>query len=170
MAPEHADRRQREGVRETTIESPSGPPLSYLLDTNVLSEIYKGTKGDPRVRAWVARAADEDLYISGVVIGELRKGIEIIRRRDQAHAASLEHWVRRLVPEYGDRILPLDLAVAEEWGRLSAVRSTSVIDTLLAATARVHGLTLATRNVRDIAWTGVDWINPFDAQSIARDT
>ena len=64
--------------------------------------------------------------------------------------------------DHGERLLPLDLAVAEEWGRLSAVRSVSVIDTLLAATARVHGLTLATRNVRDVAWTGVDCFNPFE--------
>lgn len=96
-----------------------------------------------------------------MAVGEIRRGIEVIRRRDLRQAASLEHWLRRLVVDHGDRLLPVDLAVAEEWGRLSAIRSSSAVDTLLAATARVHGLTLATRNTRDIAWTGVDCVDPF---------
>jgi hypothetical protein len=115
------------------------------------------------VQAWFAGVADEELFISVVVVGEIRRGIEAIRRRDVGQAASLEHWLRRLVVDHGDRLLPVDLAVAEEWGRLSAVRSSSVVDTLLAATARAHGLTLATRNVRDVAWAGVDCIDPFGA-------
>jgi len=127
-----------------------------------LSELRKGARGNENVRAWFARVEDQDLYVSVLVVGEIRRGIEVVRRRDLRHAASLERWLRGLVVDHGERLLPLDLAVAEEWGRLSAVRSVSVIDTLLAATARVHGLTLATRNVRDVAWTGVDCFNPFE--------
>jgi predicted nucleic acid-binding protein len=116
------------------------------------------------VRAWFARVPDEELYLSVLVIGEIRRGAEAIRRRDPRHAAALEQWLRRLVVDHAEPLLPLDLAVAEEWGRLSALRSVSVIDTLLAATARVHGLTLATRNVRDVAWTGVQCVNPFEEE------
>ena len=136
--------------------------MSYLVDTNVVSELRKGPRGNEKVRAWFSRVADEELYLSVLVIGEIRGGIEAIRRRDPRRAAPLERWLRRLVMDHAERLLPLDLAVAEEWGRLSAVRSVSVIDTLLAATARVHGLILATRNVGDVAWTGVDCVNPFE--------
>ena len=96
-----------------------------------------------------------------LVVGEIRRGIDVIRRRDASHAASLERWHRHLVADHAERILPIDLAVAEEWGRLGAVRSASAVDTLLAATARVHGLILATRNVRDVVWTGVECLDPF---------
>jgi predicted nucleic acid-binding protein len=128
----------------------------------VLSELRKGSRGNENVQSWFSRVAEEELYLSVLVVGEIRRGVEVIRRRDPRHAASLEHWLRRLILDHAERLLPLDVAVAEEWGRLSAIRSASAIDTLLAATARVRGLTLATRNVRDVAWTGVDWINPFE--------
>ncbi len=162
MARKDAGHRHRPRFRSNQIKSPPGPALSYLVDTNVLSELRKGARANENVRAWFARVEDQDLYLSVLVVGEIRRGIEVVRRRDPRHAASLERWLRGLVVDHGERLVPLDLAVAEEWGRLSAVRSVSVIDTLLAATARVHGLTLATRNLRDVAWTGVDCINPFE--------
>ena len=162
MAREDASRRRGPRFRQDPVDTPPGPTLSYLVDINVVSELRKGLRGNENVRAWFARVADEELYLSVLVVGEIRRGVEAIRRRDPRHAAALEHWLRGLVVEHAERLLPLDLGVAEEWGRLSAVRSASVIDTLLAATARVHGLTLATRNVRDVAWTGVDCVNPFD--------
>lgn len=77
---------------------------------------------------------------------------------------ALERWLRRLVAEHGDRLLPVDVEVAEEWGRLNVPQPLPVIDALLAATAKVHGLTLATRNVKDVTRTGVDWFNPFEPQ------
>lgn len=128
----------------------------------MVSELRKGPRGNENVRAWFARLADEELYLSVLSVGEIRRGIEAIRRRDPRRAVSLEHWLQRLVVDHAERLLPLDLAVAEEWGRLSAIRTVSVVDTLLAATARVHGLVLATRNVRDVVWTGVDCVNPFE--------
>jgi predicted nucleic acid-binding protein len=74
----------------------------------------------------------------------------------------LEQWLSRLLVDHADSILPIDRAISEEWGRLSAVRTGSVVDLLMAATARVHGLTLVTRNIRDVAWTGVACLNPFE--------
>lgn len=135
--------------------------MIYLLDTNVVSELRKGPRGHPNVVAWFSDVADGDLCLSVLVVGEIRSGIEAIRRRDGVKASALEQWLARLVRDHGERILPVDRAVAEEWGRLSAARSVSVVDTLLAATARVHGLTLVTRNVRDVEWTGVSCVNPF---------
>jgi predicted nucleic acid-binding protein len=99
-----------------------------------------------------------------LVIGEIRRGIEQIRRRDARKAAALEHWLARLVAEHAESILVVDRAVADEWGRLTAMRSGSLVDLLMAATARVHDLTLVTRNVRDVEWTGVRYLNPFGAQ------
>ncbi len=139
--------------------------MSYLLDTNVLSELRKGRRCDASVAAWFSELADEDLWLSVLVVGEIRRGIETVKRRDPRKAGSLEGWLARLARDHADRILPVDRAVAEEWGRLSAVRSISVIDGLLAATVRVHGLTLATRNVRDVEWTGASCVNPFAARA-----
>lgn len=133
----------------------------------MLWELRKGPRANANVRAWFTDVADGELYVSVVVIGEIRRGIEVIRRRDPRRAAPLEQWLRRLVADHVERLLPVDLAVAEEWGRLTALRTVSVSDTLLAATARVHGLTLATRNLRDVAWTGVSCLNPFDAPQSA---
>lgn len=138
--------------------------MTYLLDTNVVSELRKRDRCHPRVAAWFESVEDGDVCLSVLVVGEIRAGIEAVRRRDAGKAAALEAWLRRLVRDHGERILPIDRAVAEEWGRLSATRSGSVIDTLLAATARVHGLTLVTRNVRDVAWTGVPCLDPFHAR------
>lgn len=135
--------------------------MIYLLDTHVVSELRKGPRGHPGVLAWFSAVAAVDLCLSVLVVGEIRRGIEAIRRRDRAKASALEQWLARLVRDYDERILPIDRGVAEEWGRLGAERSVSVIDTLLAATARVHGLTLVTRNMRDIEWTGVSCVNPF---------
>jgi len=94
-------------------------------------------------------------------VGEIRRGVERIRRRDARSARVLEAWLRRLVAEHSDRILPIDDAVAEEWGRLNVPDPIPVIDGLMAATARVHGLTLATRNLKDIKRTGAACVNPF---------
>jgi predicted nucleic acid-binding protein len=136
--------------------------VTWLLDTNVLSEIRKGPRCHPRVAAWFATVDDSDLWVSAIGLGEIRKGIESIRRRDADRAAVLEAWLARLLRDYADRVLPVDVPEADEWGRLTALRSASVIDTLLAATARVHGLTLVTRNVRDVGWTGVACLDPFE--------
>ena len=135
--------------------------MTFLIDTSIVSELRKGSRAHPRVAAWFAGANDQELCLSALVVGEIRRGVEALRRRDPAQSGAIERWLGALVRDYGDRILPVDRAVAEEWGRLTAVRASSVIDTLLAATARVHHLTLVTRNVRHVAWTGVSCLNPF---------
>jgi predicted nucleic acid-binding protein len=95
------------------------------------------------------------------VVAEIRCGIEKVRRRDPAAAAGLEGWVGALVASHAERVLPVDLRVAEEWGRLMARRSLPVVDGLMAATALVHGLTLVTRNARDVSGTGAVVLDPF---------
>ncbi len=164
MAEQDARRRRRSRFCSNQVALPAGAALSYLIDTNVLAELRKGPRANAKVLAWFSSLADEELYLSVLVIGEIRRGLEAIRDRDPGRAAALGRWLTRLVADHAERLLSVDLAVAEEWGRLAASRSASVVDTLLAATARVHGLTLATRNVRDVAWTGVECINPFEEQ------
>jgi hypothetical protein len=136
--------------------------VSLLLDTNVLSELRKGSRASSRVRAWFEGVDSDEIHLSVLVVGELRRGIERIRARDARQAAALERWLSTVVSSHADRILPVDNRVAEQWGRLTATRPGSVIDTLMAATALVHGLVLVTRNVKDVAWTGVSYLNPFE--------
>ena|SRR5258706_856765 len=134
----------------------------FLVDTNVVSEARKGARANANVTRWIQAQRDR-LYLSVLVTGEIRRGIETIRRRDGKSATALERWLRELETQFEDRVLPVDALVADRWGRLAAERPVSTIDGLLAATALVHGLTLATRNVRDVVRTGTPCVNPFDA-------
>lgn len=135
--------------------------MSYLLDTNVISELRKGERADANVAAWFADLADEEVFLSVLTIAEIRRGIESVRRRDPDSAAALDRWLALLSEAHGDRILPIDRAIAEEWGRMNVPDPLPVIDGLLAATARVLGLTLATRNIVDVEGTGVELLDPF---------
>ena len=136
--------------------------MSYLLDTNVLSEIRK-PHADAGVKTWFGGVRGDELYLSVLVLGEVRQGVERLRKRDEAQAAVFEGWLEGLAANYRDRILPVDGEVAETWGRLNAGDPLPVIDGLLAATALTHGLTLVTRNTRDVARSGVILLNPFAA-------
>jgi toxin FitB len=135
--------------------------VPYLIDTNVISELRKGERADPGLTSWCAEIAEEEVYLSVLTLGEIRKGIESIRPRDPQAAKALESWLGRLSEAHRDRVVPVERSVAEEWGRLSSPDPLPVIDGLLAATARVSGLTLATRNTADILSTGVDFVDPF---------
>ena len=137
--------------------------MSFLLDTNVVSELRKGARADANVARWLAGVEDEELYTSVIVLGALRYGVERARRRDPRQAEALERWLDRVARRFGGRALPVDRRVADEWGRLNAPDPLPTADALVAATAKVHGLTLATRNVRDIARTGVSYVDPFEA-------
>lgn len=137
--------------------------MSYLLDTNVISELRKGERADANVRAWFGRLADEEIYLSVLTIGEIRRGVENVRRRDPDAASALDSWLARLGEVHRDRILPVDRAISEEWGRLNVPDPLPVVDGLLAATAKVTGLTLATRNVADVEASGVGLVDPFSA-------
>ena len=135
----------------------------YLLDTNVASETRKGQRSNAGVMAWLESVDEADLFLSVLVVGEIRKGVEQARPNDPVKARALEGWLAGLEEKYGDRVVPVTAAVADQWGRLGAIRPLSTVDGLLAATAMVHGLTLVTRNVRDVAHTGVSLLNPFTA-------
>jgi hypothetical protein len=134
--------------------------VTWLVDTNILSEIRKGDRANEGIRAWFAEARDEDLFTSVLVLGELRRGIESIRRRDVPSALALEQWFARISTDFSDRVLPIDINVAERWGALNVPNPIPTVDGLLAATALVHDLVLVTRNVRDVAPTGVKVLDP----------
>ena len=135
--------------------------MTLLLDTNVVSELRKGERANVHVRDWFNGVRDDEIHLSVLAIGELRRGVATVRKRDAVQAAVLERWVGRLVANHAERIIPVDDRVAGRWGRLAAVRAGSVIDTLMAATAIEHDLVLVTRNVKDVAWTGVSYLDPF---------
>ena len=134
----------------------------YLLDTNVLSEMRRGLRGNPGVNAWFAAVAVADVYISALVLGEISKGIARSRlRRDYTQAENLEAWLHRLPRVFGNRIIPVNADIAEIWGQMYAVRNVPVVDGLIAATAIAHDLTLVTRNIADVQGLGADLLNPF---------
>ena len=135
--------------------------MSYLIDTNVISELRKGERADPVVASWFAGLAEEEVFLSALTLGEIRRGIESVRRRDPAAAEVLEGWLGSISDAHGERVLPVDAAVAEEWGRMNVPDPLPVVDGLLAATAKVAGLVLATRNLDDVHRCGVDLIDPF---------
>jgi toxin FitB len=135
--------------------------VGFLLDTNVISETRK-PKPSPRVMAWMESIPRNSLYLSVMVIGEIRAGIGRVARRDHPQAAAIAAWAEELREEYGDRILPVTVDVAEEWAKLTVPDKLPVIDGLMAATANVHRLTFVTRNVRDIVRSNVPVLNPFD--------
>lgn len=134
----------------------------YLLDDNVISEVRKGDRCDPKVAAWYESVPLDDLFLSVLVTGEIRKGIESIRGRDPRRAMILEVWLGEVTQAFGGRILPVNAEIADVWGRMSADRPRPAIDTLLAATAKARGLTLVTRNVADVEGLDVPTLNPFE--------
>lgn len=135
----------------------------FLIDTNIISEVRKGARCDARVAGWYAGIEDADLYLSVLVTGEIRKGIESARPRDPRKAEVLEYWLQEVERAFAERILPIDARVADLWGRMSALRPIPVIDGLLAATARTYGMTLVTRNASNVEGLGADVLNPFEA-------
>jgi predicted nucleic acid-binding protein len=145
--------------------------VGYLIDTNVASELRKAQRANPHVVAWVRQTQRSTMFLSVLVVGEIRRGIGILRRRDPNQAAALGRWLEDdLLASLAGRVVPVTLAVAEEWARLSVPDPLPAVDGLLAATARVHGLTLVTRNIRDFVRTGVPLLNPFEEPSAAPET
>jgi toxin FitB len=134
----------------------------YLLDTNIVSETRK-VRADPRVTGFLQTANEDRLFLSVLTLGELRKGVAVRRRTDAATADLLAAWVDEIEQHFTDRVLPVDAEAARIWGELSAGRSLPVVDTLIAATAMTRGLTLVTRNTRDVRDTGVALLDPWAA-------
>jgi toxin FitB len=137
--------------------------LTYLIDTNVLSELRKGPKTDPKVAAWAQAVDEADLFISVVTILEIERGIILVERRDKQQGALLRSWlINRVMPEFKDRILPVDIAIARQCAALQVPDPSPHLDALIAATARVHRLKLVTRNVADFLGTAVELVNPWE--------
>jgi predicted nucleic acid-binding protein len=135
--------------------------VTFLLDTNVLSETRK-RQPDVGVAEWVAATPAERLYVSVLTLGEIARGIVRVRARgDHQQATTLERWLGELEAGFVGRVMPVSLPVASVWGRQQQVRSLPVVDALIAATARVNGLTMVTRNVKDFQQAGIEVLNPF---------
>lgn len=138
----------------------------YLIDTNVISEARKRGKANPGVVAFFREVAqrEEALYLSVVSVGELRRGVELIRYRgDTPQAQLLERWLADVLDHYRGSILPFNSDAAQVWGRLRVPHAEHEIDKQIAAIALVNGLTVVTRNLADFAGTGVNVRNPFSA-------
>ena len=136
----------------------------FLVDTNVISEVRKGKRADPGVVAFWAEAARSDtpIFLASVTIGEMRRGVELIRyRRDPQQAALLEQWLEQVLLDYGDRVLSFDGDAAQVWGRLRVPNPQHGIDKQIAAIALLHDLTVVTRNTADFAGCGVALLKPF---------
>jgi predicted nucleic acid-binding protein len=135
--------------------------MAYLLDTNVVSELRKGSRCNSAVREWFGALDEADAYLSVLVVGEFERGIERIRKRDAKSATRLRRWLSGLCTQFDDRILPVTLPIARAWGKMGAPNPIPTVDGLLAATAQVHGLILATRNVRQVEALDIECLDPF---------
>jgi len=133
--------------------------VRYLLDTSILSEIRK-SRGDEGVKRWVSATASDSLYLSVLVVAEIRRGVERLKGRDPEQAAVYEAWLDTVLCDYAGRILSVDIEAADEWGRMSVPDPIPVVDGLMAATAKVRGMTFVTRNTADVERTGVALLDP----------
>lgn len=141
----------------------------FLLDTNVVSELRKRDRADSQVRAWFDEHRDDEFWLSVLVVAELRRGVESIRRRDVRAATTLMGWLETTISAYEDRILPITLEIGQRWALLSVPDPVPVIDGLMAATALEHDLTLVTRNVDDVRRSGAAVVNPFASPTPSAD-
>ena len=136
----------------------------YLVDTNVVSEARKGAKADSGVRTFFAdaAAAGAPLFISVVTVGEIRRGVELLRHRgDEAQSRRLESWLRRVLTEFGNQVLDFGREEAQVWGRLCVPHGENAIDKQIAATALTHDLALVTRNAGHFSGLGLQLLDPF---------
>lgn len=137
--------------------------MPFVLDTNIVSEIRRGRAlCHPDVWRWYDATPLEEIYLSVLVLGEMRRGVEMKRRSDPATARVFERWLQEIALVHGDRVLSVSSEICDAWGRIAARANVSAIDGLIAATAAHHGLTVATRNTVDFQRCGVDFINPFE--------
>ena len=136
--------------------------MAFLLDTNVVSELRKKRRNDPKVQAWLSSVSSDDLFTSVIVIGEIRRGIEKVRPADPVFASQLELWLRTFQSDYQDRIISITEEIAEFWGTLCPTDPLPEPEGLIAATALHHRMTLVTRNVEHVHRSGVQLLNPWE--------
>lgn len=135
----------------------------FLLDTNVVSELRK-VKPHGAVVAWIRTLRPEQIFLSALTIGELQAGVELTREHDPAKALEIENWLSLVEGSFA--VLPMDAACFREWARLKSGKSSELLeDAMIAATARVHGLEIATRNQRDFQRLGMTIFNPFEFEA-----
>ena len=137
--------------------------MSFLLDTNVVSELRK-RRADPSVVPWFRRHRRDDLYLSVLTVGELRRGVERVRRRNPASAGALDGWMKRILDEFSDRIISIDRGIAERWGGPGVPDPIPAVDGLIAATALEKDLIVVTGDDRHFSRIGVRHLNPFAGQ------
>jgi predicted nucleic acid-binding protein len=135
--------------------------MNVLVDTNVISELKRGRSAAPHVVAWFAALSPESIFTSVIVLGEIRRGIELVARRDKPRAEALEQWYELVRERLGNRVLAVDEPIMKVWARISVPDMLPAYDGLIAATALVHGLTIATRNADDFRRTGAHVVNPW---------
>jgi len=134
----------------------------FLLDTHVLSEIRKGSgRAHPQVWEWWLGMQDQELFLSVMTLGEIRKGIDRLGLRDAPKSLVLERWLEEVKHAFRERLIEVTVGIAERWGKLQAIRTLPEVDALLAASVLEHDLTLVTRNEADFAGLGIRVINPF---------
>jgi predicted nucleic acid-binding protein len=131
-----------------------------LLDTNAVSEIRRGR--DSRVRAWADAVDGAELYLSVLTLGEIRTGIDRLQGRDPIQADVFTRWLEELRTRFAGRILAVDSRIADRWGRLNVLTSRNTVDSLIAATAQIHELTVVTRNTKDFQGCDVPLLNPWE--------
>lgn len=134
---------------------------SFLLDTNVISELRKGPRAHRRVAGWDLATASAARFTSVIAIGELRKGAHAVARTDDQKGAAISRWIDRVLASFEDRILPVGISEIEIWAKLMVPRTRPPLDTLIAATALANGLTLVTRNIRDFDGMSVALVDPW---------
>jgi predicted nucleic acid-binding protein len=137
--------------------------LKYLLDTNVLSEVRKGSNTHPAVRKWWSETDFLEIHVSVMVLGEIRQGVERLSGKNPQQAQEIERWLQSITITLGARLLVVNHKIADVWGRMGVNRTLPLVDSILAATAVAHELTLVTRNTKDIQDSGVSYLNPFEA-------
>ena len=131
-----------------------------LLDTNVISAMRRPDR-NTAVAAWAASIEDDGFFLSVISVMEIERGVARLRAKDSLQADMLQRWFTIVLNDYEERILPLSIPIARRWGQLSQQAGNSGADLAIAATALVHGLTIATRNISDFEGTGAATVNPF---------
>ena len=142
----------------------------YVLDTNVISELRKAKTGkaDANVLAWATRIPVNQMFLSAISILELETGVLLVERRDPIQGAQLRKWLnQQVIPVFSERVLPVDMAVAQCCAKLHVPDPRAERDSLIAATALVHSMVVVTRNVADFAMTGVQIVNPWESQDLS---